>query len=143
MVYQVDQKLNMTEIFKLKKKYHYSGYSTPKWVLFCELFLTLNWTVYIYKSRSTVSKYVYIEKSKGKKNHKLIKIRFSNHKPNYKQEVFNGDSDYYVGVFNKGCITTEEVCKEIIDNDRKRYPLQYNKNVETKNYIDNIFLRKD
>jgi len=83
------------------------NYPIPKWIKFCDTMLDLGFVVRLHKSNTTRSKYVYIEK-----DGKVTKIRFSNHKPARNQEEIN-DSDFYVGVSHKDCITTEKVIEKI------------------------------
>ena len=95
-------------IDNFKKRYKNSRYSLPKWISFCETMLELGYEVSVYMSKTTFSKYVYV--SNGKKT---VKIRFSNHKPNYTKEI-EKDSDFYVGVNNKVVTTTEQVIPQVI-----------------------------
>lgn len=95
-------------IDNFKERYKNSRYSLPKWIRFCETMLNRGYKVSVYMAKTTFSKYVYV--SDGKKT---VKIRFSNHKPNYSNEM-EKDSDFYVGVNNKVVTTTEQVIPQII-----------------------------
>lgn len=83
------------------------GYPIPKWVDFCAQMVDLGFHVTFIDAKSTVSKYVYV--SKGVK---VFKVRFSNHKPNPRDER-KKTSDFYVGVSNFGVTTTEDAIKAI------------------------------
>ena len=80
----------------------------PKYIMFCFVMIDKGYQVTLLKSKSAVSKYVYVRHID-----KEIKVRFSNHRPNsYKEHT--QDADFYAGVSNTNCITTEEIIKEII-----------------------------
>jgi len=87
-----------------------SQYPTPKWLLFVQSLLLTGWIVGVHKAETTHSKYVYIRKDK-----KRYKIRFSNHRPSKKKELY-GDADFYVGISNLNVTTTEQVLQEINKN---------------------------
>ena len=106
------EKLTLNSLQMKKVLYIKKGYNLPKWVLFSEELIKDEWKVELCDSKSTVSKYLYISK-----NGQKFKIRFSNHKPN-KQKESQKDCDYYVGVGNKGVITTEQVLKLIKNNQK-------------------------
>jgi hypothetical protein len=91
----------------LKPGYIKAGYSIPKWIIFSEKMLELGFKVSLHKSKSTVSKYIYITRGL-----KIYKIRFSNHKANRNAEL-SDDCDFYVGVGNRGTITTEYLIEHI------------------------------
>jgi hypothetical protein len=101
------QELTIQYLNDLKPGYIKSGYEVPKWIQFSENMIRLGCVVELIRSKSTVSKYLYI--SRGNKN---FKVRFSNHKPNKYMER-EEDCDYYVGVRNKGCMTTEQVIEDL------------------------------
>jgi hypothetical protein len=98
------------KILDMLPRYHNAGYSTPKWLQFCSAMLEYGFTVHYYDAKTTVSKYVYVI---NEKNGEQVKVRFSNHKPNWRQEE-NNDSDFYVGISNKGVITTEKVIPQVL-----------------------------
>lgn len=87
----------------IKQRYNQGNWPMAKWIIFCETMIEDGWTVKLYDSKSTVSKYLYISKRDLK-----FKIRFSNHKPNYQKET-QEDCDFYVGVGHLGVMTTEEL----------------------------------
>jgi hypothetical protein len=95
--------LTLEYLERLKPSYIAKNYPVPKWIQFSEELISDNWHVRLHRSKSTVSKYLYISK-----NNKNFKIRFSNHKPN-KMKENNEDCDFYVGIGNRGVITTSEV----------------------------------
>lgn len=95
--------LSLRSLAKRKPSYLRNGYEVPKWIVLCETLIKEGWSVSLYASKSTFSKYVYVEKENVK-----YKVRFSNHKANWQKEVC-GDSDIYVGVGNRGVITTTQV----------------------------------
>lgn len=104
------QELTLEKIDKLKPSYINNNYSIPKWIVFSECMLKKGFKVYLVRSKSTVSKYIYVynhnTKSKG------YKIRFSNHKPNkYKEN--NNDCDFYTGISNNNTLTTEKLIPKI------------------------------
>ena len=81
-------------------------YGKAKWLQFCEELLD-EYELYLYEARHTFSKYITI-----KKNDKSYKVRFSNHKPNWRRE-FNKDCDFFVGVSNYNITTTEDALKAV------------------------------
>lgn len=85
-----------------------SNYSPAKWIKFCAVMLNLGFIVKLYKAKSTCSRYVFLHKD-GMRD---LKVRFSNHLPAIGAQEVN-DSDFYVGVSNFGCITTEELIEKI------------------------------
>ena len=84
------------------------GFPIPKWITFSKILIQDGWTVKLFRSKSTYSKYLYVSKNGFK-----YKVRFSNHKANRFQES-KKDSDFYVGVGNSGVLTTEELLKKLI-----------------------------
>jgi hypothetical protein len=60
------------------------GYKKQKWVEFCETLIADGYECSLYDSKSTVSKYIYVKKPNTEK---ILKVRFSNHRPNYHKEV--------------------------------------------------------
>lgn len=91
----------------IKPRYARNQYPIPKWIIFTEQLLQWNWQIFLYRAKSTYSKYLYI--SKGKQT---IKVRFSNHKPNKFNQV-NNDSDYYVGISHSESLTTEALLEKL------------------------------
>ncbi len=90
----------------LKRDLSYRGkwakYGKPKYVMFGESCQKLGLEVWIYQAKTTVSKYIFVTNGDTVK-----KIRFSNHRPNTRQQE-NQDSDFYVGVSNGHVTTTED-----------------------------------
>jgi hypothetical protein len=82
-------------------------YPVAKWLLFIKDMIEAGWNIKVYEVR--VSKYVFVYKENT-----MYKIRFSNHKPIYHRELEN-DCDFYAGVSNKNCLTTEEIKKRILE----------------------------
>lgn len=83
----------------------------PKWVEFIEMMLAHKNNgvkCFVYRSQSTVSKYVYVRR-KGKE----VKVRFSNHMP-AKRKIQEGDSHYYIGVSQNGCLSTTKAVPKIL-----------------------------
>lgn len=105
--------LTIDKINRLKPNYKNKGYDVPKWAVFSEVLLREGWSVSLHRSKSTVSKYLFIKKGKLK-----FKIRFSNHKANFYKEK-HCDCNYYVGVGNKGVITTEELLTRLFLKDKE------------------------
>ena len=65
---------------------HYvERYGKPKWVLFCEYYMQKGFAVYLYDSKSTVSKYITLVYGG-----KTFKVRFSDHKPSKMKESAMG-----------------------------------------------------
>jgi hypothetical protein len=87
----------LLHVEKLKAE---QGYDTPKYIQFCKLMYPYVDAVYLYESRSTVSKYVTVVRGEAQ-----IKVRFSNHPANRMKEVIQ-DSDFYVGRTTKGIFNT-------------------------------------
>ena len=100
-----NERLITKEFLQSRSDYaHNSGFSTQKWILFCEEILKRNYECYLYEARYTVSKYITVcDANTGKK----YKVRFSNHKPNKDKEI-QGDCDFFVGVSNLTVTTWQE-----------------------------------
>lgn len=81
-------------------------YPLPRWLELCtEVRKWPGVHVWVYDSKTTVSKYVYL--SNGDPIH-TYKIRFSNHfAAKHKQEA--NDSDFYVGRHHFGTMTTSQL----------------------------------
>lgn len=92
---------------KHKARYETGPYTAPKWLEFCEHFLSRGFLVEKYQARNTVSKYIYVTKDEL-----TTKVRFSNHRPNYQKQQ-DGDCDFFVGVSNGQVTTTEQVIEKI------------------------------
>ncbi len=92
----------------LKPSYTSQDYPIPKWIIFSQTLIKDGWVVRLYRAKTTFSKYLFISRDK-----KMLKIRFSNHKANKLKELAN-DCDFYVGVGNKGVITTEELLRTLL-----------------------------
>jgi hypothetical protein len=103
-MYPIDLHYCHKQIEKNKKL---GKYPISKWVLFCNFLLENKFKVKLHKARSTVSKYILVQKGK-----KEYKVRFSNHKPSYGMELTK-DSDFYVGVSNLGVTTSYDAIKAI------------------------------
>jgi hypothetical protein len=110
-------RINTKKLRSMKESYEDSNYSCPKYLLFIEAMLNNNFAVKLRKSKSTRSKYVYV-----KKNGKILKIRFSNHRPNFFRQK-DEDCDYYVGVSHSKIISTESVISEVILDLTEHIPL--------------------
>ena len=78
------------------------GYSTPRWIEFSMTLLKEGYDVLLVAAKTTVSKYIYV-----RKGDKQFKVRFSNHKPNWRKE-HEQDCDFFVGVTNTGVRTTKD-----------------------------------
>lgn len=89
----------------LTKEYLQRFYTVekPEWVEFCELLMNNNYNVFLYLSKKTKSVYLSIVK-----NRKMVKIRFSDHTPNF-QEWLKGDIDFCLGDKRKGMLSKSEV----------------------------------
>ena len=77
-------------------------YGKQKWIEFSEILLNQGYTLFVYESKTTYSKYITVVK-----NGRYFKVRFSNHKPSIDKETLK-DSDFYVGVSNSGITTTND-----------------------------------
>lgn len=89
----------------LSKKYLQRFYTNhkPNWVNFCEKLLNSGYIVLLYLSINTESKYITVVK-----NNKMLKIRYSNHPPNF--DSFNrSDIKFYIGPCNKGMYGEEDI----------------------------------
>lgn len=73
-------------------------YDTPKYLLFMLEMVNCGFEVDLKKAKTTVSKYITIEKG-----NQCYKVRFSNHRSNFRREL-ERDCDFY---------KTEEVIKKI------------------------------
>ncbi|NCD40588.1 MAG: hypothetical protein EOL88_00700 [Bacteroidia bacterium] len=100
---------NERDIAKKVMKLSQGKYGAPKYLRFILRMLREGWEVKLYIPRSNkISKYVFV-----KKGEKLYKIRFSNHKPLVQRELDN-DCDFYAGISNLRCMTTEKIAKIIL-----------------------------
>jgi hypothetical protein len=88
-----------------------AGYAVSKWMWFCEWALSNGLHVFLHESYSTVSKYIYVSKSR---NGPQFKVRFSNHKPNATKERAE-DCDFFVGISNQRTTTTEDAISAVED----------------------------
>lgn len=77
------------------------GFPPPKYIQFCKLMFPYTDEIFLYESKSTVSKYVTVVRGGIK-----IKVRFSNHQANRMKEAIQ-DSDFYVGRTTKGIFNTQ------------------------------------
>lgn len=102
--------INVDRAYIVETAKKYANYPIPKWLKFCSAMLGEKFRVELYPSHSTVSKYIYVT---NPRNGKQVKVRFSDHKPNWKKEVV-GDADFYAGVSNCGVTTTERIIPEVI-----------------------------
>ena len=95
----------------LQKRADYSvqnGSQVQKWIQFCFIMMDEGFAVQVHEAETTFSKYITVYDYKNpKKRRKQFKVRFSNHRPNVRQERRN-DSDFYVGVANDKTTTTEQ-----------------------------------
>ncbi len=96
-------RIDKSYIDKRMKGYAGKGFGKPKWMMFCEHFLELGFTIRLYEARETFSKYVSVISQDGK----TYKVRFSNHKPIKSREA-NGDCDFFVGINHFQTNTTED-----------------------------------
>lgn len=83
-------------------------YGKPKWVEFCETLLNEGYKLFLYESKTTRSKYIYVNG--------VYKVRFSNHKPTLRKQI-ECDSHFYVGVSHLGVTTTQDALMAV----RKRF----------------------
>jgi hypothetical protein len=81
-----------------------AGYTPAKWIGFCQTLLDLGLEVGLYEAQTTVSKYIYVSRP-GRS--RVLKIRFSDHRPNYQKEV-NNNCDFFVGVSHQRVTTTND-----------------------------------
>jgi len=94
------------------------GYEVQKWIIFCNYLIFIGFSLFMYESKSTVSKYIYVRRG-GRE----LKIRFSNHKPNYHKED-TGDCDFFVGVTHKGKTNYKDALNFVINTlDPEEVPL--------------------
>jgi len=100
--YSCFYKITRKRLSEIKPGYEKAGYALPKWIQFSERMLDMGFKVVLWNSKTTVSKYIHV-----KRDDKSFKVRFSNHKPNFRKEV-GKDCDLFVGVTNLGCITTDQ-----------------------------------
>ncbi len=96
------KKIDLKYVNDLAKNYIEKNYSAPKWLQFSKYFILKGFEVYLAKSKSTVSKYIYVEDMEN-----VFKVRFSNHKPNKNKEVAE-DCNFFVGRTNLRTTTTEQ-----------------------------------
>lgn len=95
---EIKMRTNMSERF---------GYPKPKYLEFCEELLEKGFEIRMYEAQKTVSKYIYIIKGEH-----CYKVRFSNHKPNFKKES-DKDCDFFVGVTNYTVTTTKQALEAV------------------------------
>lgn len=83
-------------------------YTVPKWLFFLQT--TMEWNqhgvyCWVYKAKTTVSKYLYISNGEPMKT---FKMRFSNHRaPKHREE--SNDCDFYVGLSSGPTIRTDQL----------------------------------
>lgn len=82
------------------------AYPVSKYLLFIRDMLAAGWRVKLYEVKA--SKYVFIYNDSN-----IYKVRFSNHKPLFSREMKN-DCDFYAGVSNQDCMTTDEIKNAIV-----------------------------
>lgn len=95
-----DKPVKMKYLLHVEKIKAEQGYEAPKYIMFCKLMYPYVDAVYLYESRSTVSKYVTVVRGDTR-----VKVRFSNHPANRMKEAIQ-DSDFYVGRTTKGVFNT-------------------------------------
>lgn len=88
-----------------------AGYGKPKWIEFCEVMLHHGLSMTLYEARQTVSKYITV---RSPENGRAFKVRFSNHRPNYRRET-EGDCDFFVGRTHLGVTTTVQAIKATLE----------------------------
>lgn len=76
-------------------------YGKQKWIIFCEALLDRGIEVGLYEARKSRSKYIHAKYGK-----KVLKFRFSNHRP-HESRLFN-DCDFFVGVSGISSYTTND-----------------------------------
>ena len=108
-------KVGVSNLLWMVHSYAKNGFPPAKYHLFIASMLDLGYGIYLYKSKSTVSKYIYVM---NLKTHGYLKVRFSNHKANNQREQ-EGESDVYVGRGNNGVKTTTQLIKEIESGEYK------------------------
>ncbi len=91
----------------MKPDYIKARYPVPKWIQFCDAMLDIGYKVRLIRAKTTYSKYIYVRNGRTQ-----YKVRFSNHRPNQRQEEHN-DADYYVGISNFQVMRTEAVIMDI------------------------------
>lgn len=114
-------KIHEEDLLELEANYVDSPYGKPKFLEFIRKVYDLHqFTIKLYDSQSTVSKYVTLYKGK-----KSYKIRWSNHKPNFNKEKA-GACDFFVGVTNLKVTTTEQAYKAALayfkEEDKNAHP---------------------
>ena len=82
-----------------------SEFGVPRWMEFCKAMHDAGFDVRLDRAKSTVSKYIYVVNPRAER---AVKVRYSNHRPSRTLQRIQG-SDFYVGVHNRGCVTTEQV----------------------------------
>jgi len=107
-VYSQAQEIDQSYITELNERYKNKGWNPTKWSQFSERMLQEGYSVYLYESKTTRSKYLFVQGG-----NKVFKVRFSNHKPNKSAEI-SQDSDFYVGVSHLGVTRTEDAIKATI-----------------------------
>lgn len=96
-------------IERIKNNFVKNFYPISKWILFCEELIKLGLQGYVYQSKTTKSKYVYIKKNKKT----YYKVRFSDHKAPLHKELYN-DCDLFIGYRRTGkAINTQEAIEII------------------------------
>jgi hypothetical protein len=106
----VDIRVTKKYIEKYKKYFIKRNKKLPEWLFFCNEIYKLKWKIFLYKSK--YSRYIYIQKyRKGKKRMYTFKIRFSYHKHNEINDIFYGESDFFIGPDSN--LTVKELIKNI------------------------------
>jgi len=109
-------KVSLELLRSYKRKAEQRDYGVPKWLQFALHFaeqygVKRDVKVSLYSARKTYSKYVTISA-----NGENVKVRFSNHKPNFEKEL-NNDCDYFVGPRHNGRFLDTETVKALVETD--------------------------
>lgn len=101
------QRMDLRNLETISERHKAKGYPEPRWIFFCIQMISCGFTVNVHRAKTTKSKYVYVTAMD-----RTVKVRFSDHKASAVQEE-KGDSDLYVGIGNKECITTGEAIHRV------------------------------
>ncbi len=115
-----NERLTLDHLRERARRIVLAGYRKSKWIDFCETLILKGYDVMMYESKSSESKYVFINQP-GLLHHPAFKVRFSSHKPNKEKEKIQ-DSDFYVGKLSSGrWNTTDDALKAVYEhfNDKE------------------------
>ena len=100
------QKYSVKELDRMTETLKERGWPESKWITFCRLCLDKGYEIYVHRSKSSKSKYIYVVNAEKK----VCKVRFSDHQSALEH---TDDCDFYVGKNKNFMIRGETVFKRL------------------------------